>query len=469
MRLDQLLGAVDVLELRGSPEDVEVRSITHDASAVTAGALFCCLRGSRADGHDFAPEAARRGASALLCERVLELDLAQARVADARAAMAPVAAAFHGHPSQQLRVVGITGTNGKTTVAHLLQAILEANEWPTGVIGTLSGARTTPDAPALQAELARFRDEGRVAVAMEVSSHALVQHRVDAVRFAVGVFTNLSQDHLDYHGTMDAYFEAKASLFRPDRVEVAVINADDPAGRRLLERGGVRTVRYSMRDAGDVEVTAAGSAFDWHGTRVHLSLGGRLNVANALAAATAARELGVDASTVAAGLGAAGAIPGRFERVDAGQPFTVVVDFAHTPDGLEQALRSAREIAGAGRVLVVFGSGGDRDRAKRPLMGEVAGRLADRVVVTSDNPRSEDPLAIIDEVRRGVARPDVLVVEPDRAAAIERALAEARPGDVVLVAGKGHETGQETAGRIEPFDDRDVARRALAQLVGGAR
>jgi UDP-N-acetylmuramoyl-L-alanyl-D-glutamate--2,6-diaminopimelate ligase len=381
--------------------------------------------------------------------------------------MAPVAAAFHGHPSDALRVVGITGTNGKTTVAYLVQAILEAHGWPTGVIGTLSGARTTPEAPLLQAELAGFRDEGRRAVAMEVSSHALVQHRVDAVHFAVAVFTNLSQDHLDYHGSMDAYFEAKAQLFRAERAEVAVINADDPAGRMLLERGGVRTVAYSLADAVDLEVGREGSTFRWEGVPVSLLLGGRFNVANALAAATAARELDVPAEAVAAGLAAVRGVPGRFERIEAGQPFTVVVDYAHTPDGLEQALRSAREMAGDGRVVVVFGCGGDRDRSKRPRMGEVATRLADMAVLTSDNPRSEDPQAIIDEVRAGVTRTDVLVVEPDRRAAIEGALAEAEAGDVVLVAGKGHETGQEQAGRVEPFDDRDVAREALAHAVGG--
>jgi UDP-N-acetylmuramoyl-L-alanyl-D-glutamate--2,6-diaminopimelate ligase len=460
VRLDRLLGDVDVLEVRGEPASVEVRAIAHDTAAVRPDSLFCCLRGARADGHDFAPRAVEAGAVALLCERFVDVDatVAQARVPDARVAMGPVAAAFFDHPSAAMRVVGVTGTNGKTTVAHLLEAVLGTHGWATGVIGTLTGARTTPEAPALQEALARFRDAGMAAVAMEVSSHALVQHRVDGVGFAAAVFTNLSQDHLDYHGTMEDYFAAKVRLFEPGRAEVAVVNVDDPWGVRLRAQLEIPSVSYSLADAEDLRIGVEGASFRWEGVPVRLRMRGRFNVMNALAAATTARLLGVDAAAVAAGLESVTAVAGRFETIDAGQPFTVVVDYAHTPDGLEQALIAARELASGRRVIVVFGAGGDRDHAKRPLMGATAARLADVAVLTSDNPRSEDPAAIIDQVRAGTGG---LVVEPDRAAAIRLALGRAEPGDVVVIAGKGHETGQDVGGVVHPFDDRREARAAL--------
>jgi UDP-N-acetylmuramoyl-L-alanyl-D-glutamate--2,6-diaminopimelate ligase len=465
VRLDRLLGDVDVLEVRGQPADVEVQAITNDTAAVSPQTLFCCFRGARADGHDHAPRAVEGGAVALLCEHFLDLEVTQARVQDARAAMAPAAATLHGHPSQSLQVVGVTGTNGKTTVVHLLASILEANGWPTGVVGTLTGARTTPEAPALQATLARFRDDGRKAVAMEVSSHALVQHRVDAVRFAVGVFTNLSQDHLDYHLTMEQYFEAKAVLFEPGRSEVGVINADDPWGQRLLERAAIPTVAYRMTDAVDLRSDGADVSFRWDGAAVRLHLRGRFNVENALAAATAARQLGVGPAAVAEGLGAVASVPGRFEIVDAGQPFTVVVDYAHTPDGLEEVLGAARELT-SGRVIVVFGAGGDRDAGKRPLMGRIASQRADIAVITSDNPRSEYPPAIMKDILSGISGPGIVSIVEDRAEAIALAVGRARPGDVVVIAGKGHETGQDVAGVIHPFDDRAVARDVLVGLTG---
>jgi UDP-N-acetylmuramoyl-L-alanyl-D-glutamate--2,6-diaminopimelate ligase len=463
MRLDRLLGDVDVLEVRGEPASVEVRAIAHDTSAVRPDTLFCCLKGARVDGHDLAPRAVEAGAVALLCEHFVDVAVAQARVPDARAAMGPAAATLFGHPSSALRVVGITGTNGKTTVTHLLGSIFEAHGWPAGVIGTLTGTRTTPEAPALQEALARFRDAGRVGVAMEVSSHALVQHRVDGVHFAVAVFTNLSQDHLDYHATMDDYFAAKARLFEPGRAELAVVNVDDPWGRRLVDATDLPVVPYSLTDAHDLELGPEGATFRWEGTPVRLRLRGRFNVMNALAAATSARALDIGASDVTAGLEAVASVPGRFETVEAGQPFTVVVDYAHTPDGLVQALTAARELT-SGRVLVVFGAGGDRDHAKRPLMGAAATRLADVAVLTSDNPRTEDPMAIIADVRGG-AEVHNLVIEPDRAVAIRLAIDQAAPGDVVVIAGKGHETGQDIAGVVHPFDDHDVARAA----VQGAR
>jgi UDP-N-acetylmuramoyl-L-alanyl-D-glutamate--2,6-diaminopimelate ligase len=332
------------------------------------------------------------------------------------------------------------------------------------MIGTLTGARTTPESSELQALLASMVVEGKQAVAMEVSSHALAQHRVDATRFAVAVFTNLSRDHLDFHASMEEYFEVKARLFEPDRSSVGVVNVDDPHGRLLVEAARIPMHPFSLDDAVDLEVGAASSTFRWQGEAVRLPLGGRFNVSNALAAATAARLLDVPAATIAAGLSSAAPVAGRFEPVDAGQPFRVVVDYAHTPDGLEQLLAAAREVAGSGRVIVVFGAGGDRDRTKRPAMGAIAARLADRVVVTSDNPRSEEPRAIIDEIVAGAGDRTRIVVEPDRRVAIDLALDGAAAGDVVVVAGKGHETTQTIGARVLEFDDRVVVREGLERL-----
>jgi UDP-N-acetylmuramoyl-L-alanyl-D-glutamate--2,6-diaminopimelate ligase len=392
-------------------------------------------------------------------------------------------------------VVGVTGTSGKTTVTHLLCPVLDASgRAPCAIIGTLSGARTTPEATDLQAMLAAQRDRGssgagvgrgvgagRGAVAMEVSSHGLALHRVDGTRFAVAVFTNLSQDHLDFHHTMDDYFAAKAALFTPDFTDRAVVCSDDPRGRELLARlrapgSGVTATAYSLADAEELTLSPAGASFRWRGESVELALAGRFNVTNAVAAGAAAEALGIEPGVVARGLSAAAPVPGRFEAIDGGQRFTVIVDYAHKPDALDQALRSARELVAEGRrLLVVFGCGGDRDVAKRPLMGEVATRLADDVILTSDNPRSEDPLAIIDDIRSGIPAEvaAAVVVEPNRRRAIESAVAEARPGDVVVIAGKGHETTQTIGDTVRPFDDRHVARATLAALGpragGGAR
>ena len=462
MRLDRLLDDVEVLELRGDPAATDVDGVTYDSRQSGPGALFCCLPGLALDGHDFAADAVRAGATAILCERLVPVDVVQVRVSDARRSMAPIAAAFWGHPSRDLAVVGVTGTNGKTTTVHLLAAVLEADGRRTGVVGTLTGVRTTPEAPDLQAQLAGFRAHGMAAVAMEVSSHALELARVDCTRFAVAVFTNLGQDHLDFHGTVERYFAAKARLFDPARADRAVVNADDRYGRLLLDAARVPTCPFSLEDARDLDVGAGGSTFVWEGQRVRLRIGGVFNVANALAAATTARELGVLPPTVAGGLAEFAPLPGRFEPVDAGQPFTVIVDYAHTPDALERVLGAARSLARR-RLTVVFGCGGDRDHAKRPLMGDVASRLADLAVLTSDNPRHEDPLVIIEDVRAGVRRPEALVVEPDRRAAIALAIGQAEAGDVIVIAGKGHETGQTIGNDVVPFDDREVAREELAR------
>lgn len=444
----------------------ELGRAVHDSRAVEPGDVFCCVSGAHHDGHDHAPDAVAAGAAALVCERPLGLGVPELRVGSVRAAMGPIAAALVGRPSERLEVVGITGTNGKTTVAHLLAATLETAGRSCGVIGTLTGARTTPEAPELQDRLAALADGGSEAVAMEVSSHALDLHRVDGTRFRLAVFTNLSRDHLDHHGDMGAYFQAKARLFDPELSDAAVCNLDDPHGRLLVDAARIPTVGYSLADAEDLELGPSGSRFRWRGADVELPLAGRFNVSNALAVATAAGELGLTPAEVASGLAGGTPVPGRFERVDAGQGFLAVVDYAHTPDGLEQLLRSARELV-EGRVVLVFGAGGDRDRSKRGPMGEVASRLADVVVLTTDNPRSESPAAIISEVRRGMEDDVDLRVEPDRRAAITLAVAEATDGDAVIVAGKGHETTQIIGDDVRPFDDRDELRTALAG--GGAR
>jgi UDP-N-acetylmuramoyl-L-alanyl-D-glutamate--2,6-diaminopimelate ligase len=484
--MNLLLDEVDVVETTGDPSAVDVRGIAHDSRRVEPGDLFCCLPGTSSDGHDHAADAVVRGAVGLLCERPVETPadrpVVQAVVAPgtARAAMARVAAAFYGFPSRDLIMAGVTGTNGKTSVTHLLGAVLRHAGHPTTVVGTLSGTRTTPEATELQRLLAEARDaarragEGPAAVAMEVSSHALVQARVDAVHFDVAVFTNLSHEHLDYHHTMEAYFAAKASLFTPERAVRGVVNAEDRFGRRLLADARIPLVAVRRDQASAVELTAGRSSFTWRGQRVRVAMTGSVNVQNALLAAEAAVALGVDPETVAAGLAAATPVPGRLEVVAApgegGPPFTVLVDYAHTPAGLEVVLAEARGLTGpAGRVLVVFGCGGERDRSKRPLMGAEATRAADVAYLTSDNPRGEDPAAIIDEVLAGAVPSAAdaratgrLVVEPDRRRAIDQALGAAGDGDVVVVAGKGHETTQEVAGARLPFDDRSVVREVLA-------
>jgi UDP-N-acetylmuramoyl-L-alanyl-D-glutamate--2,6-diaminopimelate ligase len=439
-----------------------IGGMAFDSRRIQPGDLFCCLRGQHADGHHFAATAVASGADSVLVDHLLDVAAPQVVVGDTRMAMGPLAATLWEHPSRRMTTVGITGTNGKTTTSSLLAAVLEAAGWPTGVIGTLTGAFTTPEAPELQARLADLAAEGQRAVAMEVSSHALAMHRVDGTRFAIAVFTNLGRDHLDFHGTMERYFAAKAALFSPDLSDRAVINVDDVHGRQLVDVATIPVTPYSLADAEQVEVRATSARFRWHGQVVELPLGGRFNVANAIAAASVASLMGIDDAMIAAGLSGAPPVPGRMEAVDAGQPFRVVVDFAHTPDALAGVLDDVRRTT-AGRVIAVFGCGGDRDRAKRPLMGRVAAERADLVVITSDNPRSEDPHAIISAVFDGVplSRRSAVVTERDRRAAIAIALAAAGPEDTVVIAGKGHETTQTIGDAHLPFDDRAVARELL--------
>jgi UDP-N-acetylmuramoyl-L-alanyl-D-glutamate--2,6-diaminopimelate ligase len=446
-RLAPALGPFDVV----NAALVEISDLAYDTRVVTPGTLFFCVRGTRADGHDLAADAVARGAAALVVERPLELAVPQIVVPDSRRAMAPAAVAFFGDPSRELDVAAVTGTAGKTTTTYLLYEILRAAGLRPGLLTNMErrfGDETrpaelnTPEAIDLQRLFREMVDAGNRTCAMEATSHASAQGRLDGVRFAVLVFTNLAHDHLDFHGSMESYFEAKRRLFA--QADHAVLNVGNVWGRRL---------------AADIDnaitFDAAVDSLD-----ADLKLRGRFNVENALGAAAAARALGIGEDAIRDGIEAVQGVPGRFELVDEGQPFTVVVDYSHKPASLERVLEEARTLA-QGRVICVFGCGGDRDREKRPVMGRIAWTLADLAVVTSDNPRTEDPLAIIDEVLSGAPE---LEVEPDRRTAIARAIESAREGDVVLIAGKGSEQGQEIAGTVQPFDDRDVARELLRAL-----
>jgi UDP-N-acetylmuramoyl-L-alanyl-D-glutamate--2,6-diaminopimelate ligase len=492
-----LLGAG--LEPIASAEDVEIGALAYRSQSVTEGALFFCVPGFTTDGHDYAPDAVEHGAAALVTQRPLGLGVPEVVVPDVRAAMAPVAAAFYGHPTHELRVVGVTGTNGKTTTAFLVRHLLERAGIQTGLLGTIWSViggrpeevvRTTPEAIDLHRTFREMLDAGDAACVIEVSSHALDLHRADAIAFECAVFTNLTQDHLDFHGTLEDYFGAKRRLFVPQTSpppRTPIVNIDDEWGTRiageLAEMGHPRLLTFGIaRDADlrarDVRSGASGTSFTCEvaddQAAVTLPLPGLFNVSNALGALAAACSLGVHFADAAASLASAPSVPGRLEPIDEGQRFGVFVDYAHTPDSVENVLIAARELIGesGGRLVCVFGAGGDRDRDKRPLMGAAARRLADHVIVTSDNPRSEDPDAIIAAIVEGASEAEqagarsTLEVEPDRRAAIERAVKLASERDVVLIAGKGHEQGQEfEGGRKVPFDDREVAREALRALA----
>ena len=491
MMLTELSADVPEARLRSPRQDaatIEIDRIVYRADRAAPGAVFACLRGLRADGHDFAAEAVANGASALVVERPVDADVPQIEVPDARLAMSLIAAALEGHPSHDLRVVGVTGTNGKTTSAFLLHSLLTAAGHRTGLLGTIEARvggvvepvrHTTPESVDLQRILARMRDAGDEACAMEVSSHALAQRRVAGLRFAAALFTNLTRDHLDYHPDVEDYYMAKRALFvRPDAEgddPPGAVNVDDAFGRRLAGEAG--SLRFAV-DAEDADVrpesvhqTRTGFAARMVTPRgsftVESPLRGRFNVANVTGVVAVGELLGIDHDAVARGIAAVAGVPGRFEPVDAGQSFEMLVDYAHTPDSLENVLREARKLVPAGRrLIVVFGCGGDRDRGKRPQMGAIARGLADIAIVTSDNPRSEDPDAIIAEIVAGAtAGPAELVVQADRRAAITLAAERAGAGDVVVVAGKGHERGQERNGVVSPFDDREVAREVLGALA----
>jgi UDP-N-acetylmuramoyl-L-alanyl-D-glutamate--2,6-diaminopimelate ligase len=497
MTLDELVTGLTVQERQGDP-GIPVGGLAYDSRRVKLGDVFVCLRGLRTDGHFYVAEAVRRGAVAVVAERELSEPpgVPVVLVPDTRQALGLMAARHYGEPSRALRLIGVTGTNGKTTTTYLIKSVLEAAGHRVGLIGTIRNLvgdeeipseRTTPESLDLQALLARMRDAGCTHVVMEVSSHAAELKRIAGVEFDVGVFTNLTQDHLDFHGTFEAYRQAKGKLFAglgpttKKGERRAIINADDPSARYFAEVARAPVLTYGLSEG--VQVRAEGTELLTGGlryrlvtpagaVRLALRLSGRFNVYNSLAAAAAGLVEGCTLDAVRQGLETVSGVPGRFELVEEGQPFAVIVDYAHTPDGLENLLKAAAAIT-LNRRILVFGCGGDRDRGKRPLMGEIAGRLADYTVVTSDNPRSEDPAAICAEVAEGVARtapgPEAYRVLVDRREAIRHAVEAARPGDVVLLAGKGHETYQLFADRAIRFDDREEARAALARLGGSAR
>ena len=477
MKLRELSAALSPTEVVGD-DSVEIADLAYAAGAVRPGALYFCVPGSRADGHDFAAAAVERGAAALVVERQVRVAVPQIVVEETRAAMPGAAAAFFGYPTRELEVAGVTGTTGKTTTTYLLYAILEAAGRRPGLMGTVESriggerkpaVRTTPEAIDLQRAFRAMLDAGDRSVALEATSHGSELGRLAGIRFAALAFTNLSEEHLDFHGTMERYYAAKRRLFVGPEPPPAAVNVGDAYGRELADelRALGRAPLLTFGFADDAEIRPDGLE---HGRlragsiELETRLRGRFNVENVLAAVSVALLLDVEDEAIAEGIARVEGVPGRFETIDEGQPFTVVVDYSHKPGALENVLRTARDLA-TGRVLCVFGCGGDRDRTKRPLMGRIAGDLADVAIVTSDNPRSEDPDAIIDEVVAGA--PGRLEVEPDRAKAIGQALEGAQAGDVVVIAGKGHEQGQELDGRVVPFDDRDVVRATLRAL--GAR
>jgi UDP-N-acetylmuramoyl-L-alanyl-D-glutamate--2,6-diaminopimelate ligase len=442
----------------------EIHDLAYDARLARPGSLFFCVPGLRVDGHDFASDAVANGAVALVVRRLLDLPVPQLVVDDVRVAMAVAADEFFGRPTDELAVVGVTGTAGKTTTAFLLYAVLAAAGRRPGLLGTIEtrvdgerrpATRTTAEAIDLQRLFREMLDAGDRSCAMEATSHGSALRRLDHVRFKALVFTNLDQDHLDFHRDMEDYFDAKRRLFVGHDPPPAAVNVGDTYGRRLadeLRERGTPLLTYGLTD--EAEIRADTAPFE---TRLR----GRFNLENALGAFAAGRLLGIDDDAIARGIASVAGVPGRFQSVDEGQDFAVVVDYAHKPGALENVLRTAREL-GPGRVICVFGCGGDRDRGKRPIMGRIASELADVAIVTSDNPRGEDPLAIIGEVVAGMDGDET--VEPDRAKAIELAVELARPGDVVVIAGKGHERGQEAGGTVLPFDDAEVAGEALRAL-----
>ncbi len=486
-RTGESVAGIDLRKLLGGvghtvtgPGDVAVSGVAYRSDRVVPGDAFFCIRGFARDGHEFAADAVAKGASALVVESVVPgVETPQFVVADTRVALALASAEFYDHPSGDMDVAGITGTNGKTTTTYLLDGIMREAGHTTGVIGTVEtriagerqeSSRTTPESADLQALFARMLDAGVTGCAMEVSSHAVDLHRVDGTRFAVVAFTNLTQDHLDFHHTLEEYYSVKKRLFSDFDSGARVVNIDDPFGMGLAAEfddaitvgrasdAAVRAdnVRLDASGADFTLVTPAGTA------NLRLPLAGAFNVSNALVAAGCALGMGIEFGAIVRGLESAPQVPGRLERIDCGQQFSVVVDYAHTPDSLEKAITAVREVT-EGRVITVFGCGGDRDPDKRPLMGSAAGHTSDHVIVTSDNPRSEDPVGIILQVEDGVRRGSASYqVEVDRRHAIELAISQAAPGDSVLIAGKGHEDYQIFSDRTIHFDDREVAREVLS-------
>lgn len=494
MKLSDVLAGTECHGMESSAS-LEVLSVACDSREVVPGALFFALHGEKADGHQYINEAVSRGAVGIVSEQPdpspagrtvpgsPPREIAWIQVPRARRALATAAANIYHHPATALTLTAVTGTNGKTTTVYLIDSILRAAGYATGLFGTVAyrtpaevhaAKNTTPESLDFQRMLAEVRDAGGPHAVLEASSHALSLDRLWGCHFAVAVFTNLTRDHLDYHETLEKYFAAKRTLFEGTGAgapDTAVINSDDPLSAQLKGLAA-RTIQFGLKNS--PAVTAVKISYSFSGLNfiahtpggkieVHSKLVARINVYNILAAIAAAQALGITKAVIEQGIGQLETVPGRFERVDAGQPFLVVVDYAHTHDAIGCLIETARELNPEGRILIVFGAGGDKDRTKRPLMGEMAGRQSDRVILTSDNPRSEDPLRIINDVTVGLQRVGAnYAVEIDRERAIERAMEEARAGDIVLLAGKGHENSQILKDRTLEFDDRQVARRVLA-------
>ena len=477
MRLRELLEGMEVISQTISP-DTEITHVCVDSRATQKGSLFVAVPGNRCDGGHYARQAVDRGAVCVVCQSELPPDLPWVKVRDARLALSQLACRWYGHPSRQLTMLGVTGTNGKTTVTYLLRHILQRTGMKTGLIGTvqnivgeqtLPAQRTTPDALQIQQLLSAMTKNGCSHAVMEVSSHALDQHRADGIDFAVGIFTNLTEDHLDYHGTMGCYCDAKAKLFQMSRM--GVCNADDPWTERLLAGASCPSVYYGIHNPAEVwaeDIFLHSRSVDFTvctartRTPVHLGVPGRFSVYNALGAIAACGELGIPPEECASALATFPGVAGRMEVVPTpGKPYTLLIDYAHTPDALENVLKTVRGFA-QNRVIAVFGCGGDREREKRPLMGHIAGKLADLTIITSDNPRTEEPMAIIRDILPGIAgAEDKYIVEPDRRGAIALAMGRAAAGDVIVLCGKGHETYQEIGDKTIPMDEREIVRSLL--------
>ena len=477
MRLRELLEGMEVISQTISP-DTEITHVCVDSRATQKGSLFVAVPGNRCDGGHYARQAVDRGAVCVVCQSELPPDLPWVKVRDARLALSQLACRWYGHPSRQLTMLGVTGTNGKTTVTYLLRHILQRTGMKTGLIGTvqnivgeqtLPAQRTTPDALQIQQLLSAMTKNGCSHAVMEVSSHALDQHRAEGIDFAVGIFTNLTEDHLDYHGTMGCYCDAKAKLFQMSRM--GVCNADDPWTERLLAGASCPSVYYGIHNPAEVwaeDIFLHSRSVDFTvctartRTPVHLGVPGRFSVYNALGAIAACGELGIPPEECAAALATFPGVAGRMEGVPTpGKPYTLLIDYAHTPDALENVLKTVRGFA-QNRVIAVFGCGGDREREKRPLMGHIAGKLADLTIITSDNPRTEEPMAIIRDILPGIAgAEDKYIVEPDRRGAIALAMGRAAAGDVIVLCGKGHETYQEIGDKTIPMDEREIVRSLL--------
>ncbi|MXW61565.1 MAG: UDP-N-acetylmuramoyl-L-alanyl-D-glutamate--2,6-diaminopimelate ligase [Acidimicrobiaceae bacterium] len=464
----ELARVADLVRVESKPQwaEIELSDVCHDSRAMVPGALFAAIPGDSSDGHSYAGDAVEAGAAAVLVERPLGLGVPELRVASVRESLGPVASAVHGEPSRALQLVGVTGTNGKTTTVRILSCLLSELGIPVAEVGTLTGERTTPEAPELQRFLADAVARDVAAVAMEVSSHGLAQHRVDGCRFTVAAFTNLGNDHLDYHGTIEEYFAAKQRLFSPELSDLAIVNVDSEFGLRLADEINIPVIAVGAHLVDSLRFDRYMNKFRWRERAVHLPLAGEFNVANAVMAAEIAVALGHRPGDVAEALATTPSVPGRFEVIDQGQPFSVVVDYAHTHDALEAVLAAARAVT-KNSLIVVFGAGGNRDHDKRPMMGKVVRSLADRVVVTSDNPRDEPPEDIISAIVSGMPIPPDLV-EVDRRRAIGAAFDVAREGDLVLLAGKGHETTQTIGSQVVSFDDRQVAEEELQLRTGVA-